>query len=154
MTEKYPKVYIHGAIGRQKDIENLFKTLNVNNPVDYKFGDPTVIYFINKHNNISIAEPGSELYDVIKNSSDWKELHLKTPKKEHKFLITLREGSSSCEGCEVKGRCNQKQQTKCQLAKCLNELNQDIELTGKVVNIVEVDDYHKPVTPYTKDDMG
>ena len=135
----YPKVYIHGAIGRQREIDNLFKTLNANNPVEYKFNDPSFIYFINKENNISIAEKGSDLYDIIENSNEWKELKLKHPKKERKFIVTVRDGSNSCDGCEVYGKCTEQQKTKCQLARLLGSLMEGVEVSGKKLEVSEVE---------------
>lgn len=138
MTENAPKVYIHGAIGRAKDIERLFEQVGVKNTLEYKFGNPDEIYFANKHWEISIAEHGSDLYYVIESSDDWKELKLKQPKKERKFLLTVKEGSSSCNGCPVFNKCTELQKNKCQIAKGLKTIIGDSDFTGKALEIKEV----------------
>ena len=67
MTKKPLKVYIHGTIGRTQEIEQLFKKLGVENPLEYKFGDPWIIYYVNQNNEIAFTEPGTDLYYVITN---------------------------------------------------------------------------------------
>lgn len=153
MTDKPIKVYIHGRVGREKDIEKLFESVGVKNTFNYKFGNPAEIYFVDKNGNISIAEPDSDLHYVIENSGDWRELKLKEPKKERKFIVTVREGSSSCDGCSVYNKCSDEQRSKCQLAKHLNDIFQGSEMTGKCLDIVEIDTTFKPVTPYTNEDF-
>ena len=153
MSKNPPKVYAHGAICRSKDIEKLFEKVGVKNPLEYKFGNPREIYYVNQKGQISIAEPDSDLYYVIETSDDWKELKLKQPKKERKFLITVKEGSSSCDGCAALNKCTESQKAKCQLVKHLNDIFQDKEMCGKCLEIVEVDTTFEPVTPYTKEDF-
>lgn len=138
MSKKPPKVYIHGAIGRQKDIEKLFNQVGISNPLELKFGDPYTIYFVNQKGEISMTVPGTDLYYVIENSSDWVELKLKQPRKERKFLITIKEGSSSCNGCPVLNKCTEKQQAQCQIAKSLEMLIDDSSFSGKSLKIEEV----------------
>lgn len=140
MTKKPLKVYIHGAISRTKDIEKLFEKLGVTNPMEYKFGNPLLIYYVNQNNEIAFTEPGTDLYYVITNSSDWIEMKLKQPKKTHKFLITIKDGSGSCDGCELLNKCSDTQKAKCQLASCISELTDYKELTGKVLEINELAD--------------
>lgn len=140
MTTKPLKVYIHGTIGRTQEIEQLFKKLGVENPLEYKFGDPWLIYYVNQNNEIAFTEPGTDLYYVITNSSDWTEMKLKQPKKTHKFLITIKDGSGSCDGCELLNKCSDTQKTRCQLASCISELTDYKELTGKVLEIKELTD--------------
>ena len=154
MIKKPPKVYIHGAVGRQKDIEKLFNQVGISNPLELKFGDPYTIYFVNQKGEISMTVHGTDLYYVIENSSDWVELKLKQPKKEHKFLITVKEGSSSCDGCAALNRCTEKQKAKCQIAKSLEILIDDSSFIGKNLDIVELDTRFGPVTPYSKEDFG
>ena len=153
MTKKPLKVYIHGTVSRPKDIERLFEKLGVANPLEYKFGDPWLIYYVNQNNEIAFTEPGTDLYYAITNSSDWTEMKLKQPKKERKFIVTVREGSSSCDGCSVYNKCSEEQKTKCQLAKYLNDILQGSEMSGKCLDIVELDNNFKPVSPYTKEDF-
>ena len=138
MAEKTPKVYIHGAINRAKDIEKLFEQVGVRNTLEYKFGNPDDIYFANKNGEISIAEYGSDLFYVIESSDDWKELRLKVPKKERQFLLTVKEGSSSCDGCPVYKKCTDSQKAKCQIARGLKTLIGDSDFTGKILDIKEV----------------
>jgi len=140
MTKKPLKVYIHGSIGRTKEIEELFNKLGIDNTLEYKFGDPWFIYFVDQNNRIAIAEPGTDLYYVITNSSDWTEMKLKPRKKSHKFLLTVKEGSNTCDRCDVKGKCNNTQKAKCQIAASLSELTDYKELSGKVLEIEEVPD--------------
>lgn len=154
MTETPPKVYIHGAVCRGQDIERLFEKVGVRNPLEYKFGNPADIYFVNQKGEIAVAEYGSDLHYVIETSDDWHELKLKQPKKEHKFLITVKEGSSSCDGCAALNRCTEKQKAKCQIAKSLEMLIDDSNFSGKNLDIVELDTRFEPVTPYSKEDFG
>ena len=154
MTDKPPKVYIHGAVCRGQEIEKLFEQVGVKNPLGYKFNNPAEIYFVDKKGQIAVAEPDSDLYFVIESSDDWKELKLKQPKKERKFLITVKEGSSSCDGCAALNRCTEKQKAKCQLVRHLNNLFEDKEMSGKNLDIVELDISFEPVTPYSKEDFG
>jgi hypothetical protein len=87
MIKKPLKVYIHGSIGRGHDIEQLFKKMGVENPFEYKFGDPWVIYYVNQNNEIAFTEPGTDLYYVITNSSDWTEMKIKPSKMiQHIFI--------------------------------------------------------------------
>ena len=138
MAKKNLKVYTHGAVGRGKEVEKLFKKLGVKNPLDYKFGDPWLIYYVNQNNEIAFTEPGSDIYYVITTSNDWTEMKLKQPKKERKFLITVKEGSSSCDGCSIYGKCTDTQKAKCQIAASLSKLMDDNEFTGKVMDIEEL----------------
>ena len=138
MIKKPLKVYIHGSIDRTKDIEDLFKKLGVDNPLEYKFGDPWMIYYVNQNNEIAFTEPGTDLYYVITNSNEWTEMKVKAPRKTRKFLITVKEGSSSCDGCHIKGKCTSNQKAKCQIATSLSELTEYKELSGKVLEIQEV----------------
>lgn len=140
MIKKPLKVYIHGSIGRTKEIEELFNKLGIDNPLEYKFGDPWLIYYVDQNNKIAIAEPGTDLYYVITNSSDWTEMNLKPRKKTRKFLITVKEGSNICDQCDVKSKCTNAQKTKCQIAVLLSELTDYKELSGKVLEIEEVPD--------------
>ena len=137
MDKNPPKVYTHGAIGQSEQIALLFKKLNVNNPLEYRFNDPWVIYYVDRHNNISVTEPNTDLYHFISTSGEWKELKLRVVKRERKFLVTLKEGCGSCDGCQVLNKCSETQKKKCQLAALLSDLT-DSELTGKVLNIEEI----------------
>ena len=138
MTKKPLKVYIHGTIGRTQEIEQLFKKLGAENPLEYKFGDPWLIYYVNQNNEIAFTEPGTDLYYVITNSNDWTEMKLKAPRKTRKFLITVKEGFNTCDACDIKGKCTNRQKAKCQIAASLSELTEYKELTGKVLEIEEV----------------
>lgn len=138
MTETPPKVYIHGAVCRAKDIEKLFDKVGAKNPLEYKFGDPADIYFVNQKGEIAVAEYGSDLHYVIETSDDWHELKLRQPKKERKFLITIKEGSSSCDGCSILNKCTETQKAKCQIAKGLKTLIPDSDFTGKSIEIEEM----------------
>lgn len=153
MTKKPPKVYAYGAVGRGKDIEKLFEQVGIKNTLGHKFGNSSEIYFVDQKGQISIAEVGSDLYYIIESSDDWKELKLKQPKKERKFLITVKEGSSSCDGCAALNKCTEIQKAKCQLVRHLNNLFEDKEMSGKCLDIVEVDTSVEPITPYTKEDF-
>ena len=138
MIEKPLKVYIHGSIGRGHIIEQQFKKLGIENPLEYKFNDPWLIYYVNQNNEIAFTEPGSDLYYIITNSSDWTEMKMNPSKITHKFLITVKEGSGSCDGCHIGSKCTHKQKAKCQIASLLTELTEYDELTGKVLEIEEV----------------
>lgn len=145
MTETPPKVYIHGAVCRGQDIERLFEKVGVRNPLEYKFGDPADIYFVNQKGEIAVAEYGSDLHYVIESSVDWKELKLRQPKKERQFLITIKEGSSSCNGCSVLNKCTETQKAKCQIAKGLKTVIGDNDFTGLALDVEEIkkDCYYK-----------
>lgn len=145
MSKNPPKVYAHGAICRGKEIENLFKQVGISNPLEYKFGDPSTIYFVNKKGEICIANYDSDLYYVIESSDDWQELKLKQPKKERKFLITVKEGSSSCDGCSILNKCTENQKAKCQIARGLKTLIGDNDFTGLALEVEEIkkDCYYK-----------
>jgi hypothetical protein len=140
MIKKLPKVYTHGSIGRSQDVEQMFKKLGIDNPLEYKFSDPWLIYYVNQNNEIAFTEPGTDLYYFITNSDDWTEMKLKSSKIAHKFLITVKEGSNSCDGCHIRGKCTNQQKAKCQLATSLSKLTDYKELTGKVLEIEEVQD--------------
>ena len=133
-----PKVYTYGVIGRRKDIETAFAKYGVSNPCEYKFGDPGIIYFINKHNEIMTATPDSEIFYIITNSQDWKPIKLKRPKKKRKFLVSINEGSSSCNGCALHSKCNDDLKKKCDFAKILSELMECQSLSGKTLEVEEV----------------
>ena len=139
MTKRPLKVYAHGYVGRDKDVEQLFKKLGVKNPMAYHFNDPATLYYVNQNNEIAITTKDTDIYYVITTSSDWTEMKLKEPKKTHRFLITVREGSNSCDGCPVFGNCTNIQKSKCELAKYLNNIVGGIELSGKVLEVTEVD---------------
>lgn len=136
--DKPPKVYIHGIIGRQHDIEALFSKLGVENPMEYKFGTPDMIYYVNKDNLIMTASIDSDLYYVITNSNDWKELKIRPPRKERNFIVTVMEGSNTCDGCEAYNKCTELQKSKCRFAKELNNLTNGNILSGKGLSIKEV----------------
>lgn len=140
MIKKPLKVYIHGTVSSPKDVERLFEKLGVANPMEYKFSDPWLIYYVNQNNEIAFTEPGTDLYYVITNSSDWTEMKLKQPKKTHKFIITIKDGSGSCDGCGLLNKCSDTQKTRCQLASCISELTDYKELTGKTLEIKELVD--------------
>jgi hypothetical protein len=137
MTERPPKVYAYGSIGRSNDIKKMFEKVGAKNPLEYKFGNPGEIYFVNKNGEISIAKHDSELFYVIESSNDWVELKLRQPKKERKFVITIKEGSSSCNGCPIFNKCSEGQKAKCQIAKGLKTLIGE-DFTGKLLDIKEV----------------
>ena len=139
MVKNPPKVYTHGAIGQSDQIAKLFKKLGVHNPIEYKFNDPWIIYYVDRNNNVSTTEPNTDLYHFITTSGEWKQMEVKTLKKDQKFLITVREGSSSCDGCHALNKCTEQQKKKCQLAALLSELTNN-ELTGKVLSIEEISD--------------
>jgi hypothetical protein len=134
------KVYAHGDVGKGHEIEKMFEKIGVNNPFEYKFGDPWFIYYVNKNNEVALAEPESDVYYVITNSNDWVEMKPKQTKKSHKFLITVKEGSNSCNGCALLNKCNDTQKSKCQIAISLSKLTDYETLTGKVLEIKELDD--------------
>ena len=52
-------------------------------------------------------------------------------------MITIKEGSSSCDGCSILNKCTENQKAKCQIAKGLKTLIGD-DFTGKVLEIKEV----------------
>jgi len=138
MLENIPKVYTHGVIGQGEQITKAFEKLGVDNPTHYKFNDPWVLYYADRNSHVAMVEPNTDLYYSIVSSNEWKELKIKQPKKTHSFLITVREGASSCEGCHAANKCSPEQKCKCQLAALLNELTKCNELTGKILEIKEI----------------
>ena len=139
MTKRPLKVYMHGYVGRDKDIEKVFKKLGVKNPMAYHFSDPATLYYVNQNNEIAITSKDTDIYYVITTSSDWTEMKLKEPKKTRRFVVTVREGSSSCDGCALVGKCTDIQKSKCELARQLNNILDGTELSGKVLEVIEVD---------------
>lgn len=142
MTDKTPaKVYAFGSIGRGSEISDLFRLHGAKNPMDYKFGDPYSIYFVDRNNQISMIQQDSDLFYVITNSSDWVRLEPKKSKHVRKFLITIKEGSSNCNGCEFGNNCTQTQKDKCELGKCLRQVIGCPDLSGKTINIEDLSNF-------------
>lgn len=137
MARTIPKVYTHGSIGQGEQISECFKKLGADNPIEYKFNDPWVLYYVDRNCQVAITEPGTDLYYAITTSGEWVEMKLKHPKKVHKYLVTLKEGTSSCDGCHAVGKCTDQQKTKCQIAALLSNLTGN-GLSGKVLEIEEV----------------
>lgn len=147
MADSKPaKVYSYGSITNRSDIANSFKTFGAKNPMEYKFGDPSSLYFIDRNNQVAIAHPDSDLFYVITTSNDWQKLELKKPKRIRKFLITIKEGSPSCNGCEFSKKCNDEYRNKCELGKQLQKLLNTPELAGKTLQLDDLTDFN-PITP-------
>lgn len=138
-----PKVYAHGAIGKSAEIAELFKQYGANNPYYYGFGDASAIYYIDKHNNIKYTTPDTDLYYIICNS-DWVELKPKHPKKTRKYLVTVKEGSPSCDGCEFGLKCSDEQHSRCEIGRKITELLSLPELAWKTAQVEDVTDF-KPL---------
>jgi len=143
VSTQIPKVYTHGAIGRSADIAELFKPYSPSNPYNYQFGDPSSIYYIDKHNVIKHVTPESDLYDIITNS-DWTELKIKQSKRTRKYIITVKEGSPSCDGCEFGLKCSNEQRLKCEAGKKIAELFNLPDLAWKTAQLEDVTDF-KPL---------
>lgn len=151
MTDKKrdlpPRVYVHGAIGKGREIWDLFDEYGADNPNYYKFGDPYAIYYINKDNRIAYATPENDIYHVIKNS-DWVELKPKQSKKVRTFMFTVKEGASTCNGCEFSGKCTDEQRNKCDAGKQLQLLLDLPEMAWKTLKFEDVTDRSPFPTSY------
>lgn len=143
MTDKKrdfpPKVYVHGAIGKGKEIGELFEEYGAKNPYYYKFCDPYAIYYINKNNEIKFTTPESDIYYVITNSN-WKELKPKQPKRIRTYILTVKEGASTCNGCEFYNNCPSDQKSKCEAGKQLQEILDLPEMAWKTIKFEDVTD--------------
>lgn len=135
-----PKIYSYGSVDRKSEIEKAFLEYGINNPCNYKFGDPSTIYYINKEGNIAMANPDSEIYYVISRSEDWVEIKPKEKKKYHKYLLTIKEGSQNCDGCEFHKKCTSELQDKCSFANLLTKLTNGTTFNGKTIEIEEIVD--------------
>lgn len=138
MITKETKVYVRGTVGKKSEIEKMFKKLNIVNNMNYNFSSPGAIYYVNKDNEIRIAEPGSDLHYIISTSKEWVELKPKNNGKSHRFMITLIEGNNSCDGCQFLNKCSEKQKNKCLIANKMSELI-GTKFNGKGLEIERVE---------------
>lgn len=153
ITDMIPKIYTKGAIGRGSEILKIFNEYGIKNPNRYRFGDPDAIYYADENATIQRAEYKSPKYYSIINDNEWEPITIKNTKIERKFLITVKEGSSSCDGCKLGKKCKPKDAQKCNIIKQLSNLIDSPELCGNSAVILDVTDKFPPLSPYSKYDF-
>lgn len=146
-----PKVYVRGAIGKTKELLQALTEHGAKNLMNYRFGDPDSIYYINRNWEIKKIDSKDDLYYFITNS-DWTEIVPSKSKQIRKYILTIKEGSPSCDGCEYGRKCGVEMRDKCELGKWLAKVVNVPNLAGKTLNIEDVTDDKEPPTPLTKED--
>lgn len=138
MPEKensHPKAYSFGSATRGAKIEAAFKEIGARNPSFFKFRDPGSIYFVNEDGVIEQALPGSTLFYVITNSSDWERLKIKSKPYTHTITITAVSGSDECFSCEKHGACSEGEKRRCGLARLISSMSDGAGITAKGMRI-------------------
>lgn len=139
--------YIHASVGRGREvITELEKHGGVNRNCYKGEGDKTMLYYIGRDNTIEWTTEETDIGYVIVNSG-WTEIKLKEPKKERMYVISVKEGCSKCNGCQLHGKCNDDMEKKCELAALLKT---DKALDGKTLAVVEVDPEEIPFHVFEK----
>lgn len=140
------KIYIRGSVGRGGEITDILtKQFKCENPMGYRCGDADCLYFINHRNELDYASSDSALYHVLVNS-DWEEIKLRAPKKTRKYILTVQEGTYSCDDCQFAKYCNDERKSKCKVSETLSSFS-GIQLNGSTMTITDFTDSKEPPSP-------
>lgn len=132
------KVYAYGDVVLGKEVIAMLVKCGGTNTRHYQGHDPDSIYYIDRNGEIACAPRDSDVGYIIMSSS-WTRLEPKRRKKEHLFLIRVREGDPSCTTCHLNNGCSDDQATKCRIAGILSEFSDGIRFDGRSLTIEEVD---------------
>lgn len=130
-----PNYYIRPVIGRGPEVISELAKHGGKNLNCYRGeGDSSIIYYIGKDNVIQLTNESEEVGYILANGGG-TELKLKTPKKEHFFLISVKEGNNHCKKCHMNSQCNDKQERNCELAELLQS---EKTFNGKSLKVTEL----------------